>query len=404
MADSKKTKLFTSTMPGAPVLSGTAGSLIAVLDAVLVNGFGLVSVTGLTVTGGIATATVSAGHSLQVDSVGLIAGAAPAGLNGEKRILSIAGNSFTFDATGIADQTATGTITAKVAPAGWTKAFSGTNLAAYKITAPEGTGFYLRVDDTGALSARVVGYEDMSDINTGTGPFPSAAQVPGGGYWAKSGAANAMAIPWVVPASDTLLYFCNAANFLSGATYTNMRVSSFGDFAPYKSTDAYRCQISAGLTSGISDISGNLSASVIASIAAPSQGTYVARAFTALGGSQQFSRVGTAALSNTSPPVYSGDTGYGLGSYPNGADNGLLLGDVLLYEGANETVGTVRGVYPGLLHAAQSTSASTFSTGDRINGSGAYAGRKLIAVKAGHPNLNGSPGVVFFDATGPWGA
>ena len=207
MADSKKTKLLTSDMPGAPVLSGTAGSLIAVLDAVLVNGFGLVSVTGLTVTGGIATATVSAGHSMQVDSVGLIAGAAPAGLNGEKRILSIAGNSFTFDATGIADQTATGPITAKVAPAGWTKAFSGANLAAYKITPPEGTGFYLRVDDTGTTVARVRGYETMSDVNTGTGPFPTTADFAGSGlWWSKSNTASAGTRPWRIAADDRGFY------------------------------------------------------------------------------------------------------------------------------------------------------------------------------------------------------
>jgi hypothetical protein len=44
-----------------------------------------------------------------------------------------AGNTtLTFDAPGISDQTATGTISLKLAGAGWSKAFTGTNLAAYK--------------------------------------------------------------------------------------------------------------------------------------------------------------------------------------------------------------------------------------------------------------------------------
>jgi hypothetical protein len=39
---------------------------------------------------------------------------------------------------------------------------------------------------TPARPWRASGYESMSDVNTGTGPFPTAAQVAGGGYWEKS--------------------------------------------------------------------------------------------------------------------------------------------------------------------------------------------------------------------------
>lgn len=37
-------KYLHSAMPGAPVLSGTAGSLISVLDACLVNGLSLIHI------------------------------------------------------------------------------------------------------------------------------------------------------------------------------------------------------------------------------------------------------------------------------------------------------------------------------------------------------------------------
>ena len=52
---------YTSDEPGAPTLNNDNGSLISVLDAVLINGFGLKSVTSITVAGGLATVTC-AGH------------------------------------------------------------------------------------------------------------------------------------------------------------------------------------------------------------------------------------------------------------------------------------------------------------------------------------------------------
>lgn len=392
MADSKKTKLFTSDMPGAPVLSGTAGSLIAVLDAVLVNGFGLVSVTGLTVTGGIATATVSAGHSMQVDSVGLIAGAAPAGLNGEKRILSIAGNSFTFDATGIADQTATGTITAKVAPAGWTKAFSGTNLAAYKITAPEGTGFYLRVDDTNITVARVRGYETMSDVNTGTGLFPTTADFAGSGlWWSKYNAAGASARPWRIAADDRGFYYFpkQHASFEHQGNY-------FGDILSLKSNDPYACVLR-GNTADRSNTQGGTFGEdlVMADSVRAYGGLYIARAVNTLGGAVNIysAPVIDTTLSGTH---VTGAVGF---AYPAPVDNGLLLTPVVLYN----TLG-FRGYLPGIRFSPQVVNAA-FNTGDVVAGSGDMAGKKVTAVRMG--NYISAPsqcGMVFIDHTSDWRA
>ena len=88
--------------------------MIAVLDACLVDGFGLKSVDTLVVSGAVATANISTGHSAMVGSVVLISGATPSGLNGEKRVTAITTNTVVFDATGISDQTATGTITLKI--------------------------------------------------------------------------------------------------------------------------------------------------------------------------------------------------------------------------------------------------------------------------------------------------
>ena len=166
-------KYFTSLMSGAPALSGTAGSMIAVLDACLKDGFDQKALTSLTVAGGVATAAYTGAHSAAVDSVVFIAGvtggpAGWAGLNGEQKITGKGAASVTF-ATNLPDGAYTGAATMKMAPLGWLKPFANANLGAYKSNDPASTGMLLRVDDSATTVVRVVGYELMTDINTGVG-------------------------------------------------------------------------------------------------------------------------------------------------------------------------------------------------------------------------------------------
>ena len=151
---------FDSSQVGAPVLSGSAGALRAVIKACLVDGFGAGPVATLTVSGGIATATYAGAHPFKVGYVAQFAGATPAGLNGNKVILSVTGTSVTFAAPGVPDGAATGTITSKAAPAGWQELFAGAlaNVIALKPSVAEATGCVLRVDDTGTINARVRAY------------------------------------------------------------------------------------------------------------------------------------------------------------------------------------------------------------------------------------------------------
>ena len=74
MADTN-VKLIHSGMAGAPTLANVAGNLVSVLNAALVDGFGLNAVDSLVIAGGVATVTRTAGHPFDVDSVALIAGA-----------------------------------------------------------------------------------------------------------------------------------------------------------------------------------------------------------------------------------------------------------------------------------------------------------------------------------------
>lgn len=231
-------KYFSSTMNGAPALSNSAGTLIAVLDACLVNGFGSVTLDSLVVASNVATGTVSAGHNFaMVGNTGpviTIAGATPAGLNGEWRIASIPGSTtFTFATTGISDQTATGTITAKRAPAGFSKAFSGTNTAAYRSDNVAGSRLYLQVADSyaSATYAMIRGFTGMTAVDTGTEPFPTGAQAAGT-YIYKASNTNC---PWNLYSDGRMIYFFCDSN--KNSSWVGGLV--FGELDSYVEADTY---------------------------------------------------------------------------------------------------------------------------------------------------------------------
>lgn len=385
-----KTKSFHGAMPGAPVLSGTAGALIAVLDAVLVNGFGLQSVSALNVVGGIATATVPATPSAEVDTVILVAGANNALLNGEQRVTGVTANSVSW-ATTAPDGAYTGTITLKVAPAGWIKDFSDTGLAGYKSSSVESTGCYLRVDDTGTTAARVRGYESMTDLSTGTGLFPSAAQYAGAGlWWSKSSAASATAVPWRIYADDRGFYFF-VRNTNPGGEY---QANYFGDILSIKSGDPYACVLRANVSDKSATAGGTFGDDlVMADGAQAHDGLYIARAANTLGGAVKVHSAPVLAIGLAASHV-TGSVGF---TYPLPADNGLMLTPVLLHNALGP-----RGYFPGLRCSPQKVNDS-FVTGEPVPGSGDMAGKKVQAVRIGA--LITTPaqcGCVFMDHTSDW--
>ena len=381
---------FDSSQVGAPVLSGSAGALRAVIKACLVDGFGAGPVATLTVSGGIATATYAGAHPFKVGYVAQFAGATPAGLNGNKVILSATGTSVTFAAPGVPDGAATGTITSKAAPAGWQELFAGAlaNVIALKPSVVEATGCVLRVDDTGAINARVRAYEAMSDISTGVGMTPLESQAAGGLWWPKSATANATARAWILVADARGFYLAVAP--AGGDRYTLLFA---GDIASLKSGDAYGYL----LTGNQADQTGASSAPdgcVGYSHRSARTGAYLVRAYTAIGQSTDAQRLG-AHHNGSTADVYAGTAGYSLGAYPNGANNGLLTGALELHAAG------LRGTLPGLLHPVQDCGTS-FATGATVDGTDDLAGRRLLAIRTGPP-AGGTVGTVFIDTTGNWG-
>ncbi len=378
------TKLYTSDMLGAPVLNGAIGSLINLLDAVLVNGFGLVTSSGVSVTGSVATMTFGVAHPFSVGTVALIAGATPAGLNGEQRVLTSTPTTITWT-TAAAAGAATGTITAAVAGAGWTKPYSGTNLAAYKITDVTGTGCYLKVDDTVTLTSRVTGYESMTAIAAGTGLFPTVAQWAAPGlFWSKSNT-TATATPWQIVADSRGFYYF-PKNSIAAAEH---QANYFGDINSLKSNDPYACVLRGNTASRAGSAAAYTDDLAYSDASQTADGLYMPRAATAVGTAQKNFNVNTMNI-GVALVHYSGTVGF---AYPSSVDNALMLGQVAVYSAVG-----VRGFMPGMYLSPQLCTTS-FATGDKVEGTGALAGKSVRVIKIGA--LTGNA-VVFVDTISNW--
>lgn len=386
MADTS-VRYFDSTMAGAPAMSGTAGALISVLDACLTNGFGTVTLDSLVVSSNVATGTVSAGHGFSmigsaVGSVITIAGATPSGLNGTWRIASVADSThFTFATSGISDQTATGTITAVRTPLGFSKVYSGTNKAAYRADDIASSRLYLRVADDGtgaATYARIRGYESMSDVDTGTGPFPTDTQVSGGLYWGKSSVASSTARAWRLFGDSQGFYLCVNQDG-SGAWIG----AAWADIPSEKAGDAYRTLIIGGTSATVS------SQGALPFINATT-GHYLSRTYT---------QTGTAISAfKLSHHIAAAGMGYYGIAYPAPMGGQFYCAPVDVWEGATYSAATaLRGPLPGVyapLHPGSQLTDGSFQTD--VTG---LDGRTLLvqALKSG-----GSSYAAALDLTGPW--
>lgn len=416
MPYSTSVKYFHSGMAGVPSLTGAAGALIAVLDACLANGFGSQNAT-ISVSGGVATVVLSNVNSNPFDdhTVAALSGATPSGLNGEKRVLTKTSTGFTFEATGISDGPASGTIAVKMAAAGWSKLFSGTNLGAYQSLNAQSTKCVVRFDDTGATNARVVSYESMTDINTGVGtPCPTNTQFSGGLYWPKASAAAGTARSWVLVADDRTVYF--KINTLPSGSQECGLCIGFGDFIPTRSSDAFAFCLfapSSDVTTSTNLVTAGLARSSYAGNSSEPLTFLMQKSYTGIGSSVTGGKFqeSYALRTNFSADAYSGNLSNGGFTYPNPVDNSLVLSRYAVFEGNPNTTtisvalrGGLRGVNFCVSTGPSPGLGSQFNTFDKIDGTGTLAGRKLLAVKGNTPGSNTQDGTLyFFDITGPWG-
>lgn len=319
-------RLYKSTDASAPTLSGTAGSLVTVLDAILVNGYG--------------------------------------------------------------SQTA----------AGWTKPYSGTNKAAYRLsTAAGNTGMYLNVDDSaagtgGAKEAHMTGYQTMTALATGTGQFPTSAQLnlgasPAGSVVCrKSNTADSTARAWWCIADATCFYL-----FVETGDSTNpvaCKSFFFGDIFSYASSDPYKCLIIG--RNNQNSTSPNLEAfswlTATGKLVNPIAGHFMASSQAGVGTSLpvgKHSDVVKAGYDTGNEPPASGtttgSTANGITTVstaafvnPNPTDGGLFLAPIWVHH----TRG-VRGYMKGLWLPCQ---FRPLNHGDTVAGTGAMAGKTFLAL------------------------
>lgn len=355
--------VYKSTDTGAPAqLFNTAGRLVDVLDGCLVNGYSPGTVSSITRSGSTATLTFSSAHGMTGKGNRLtIAGVDQTEYNGTYVITVVNTTQISYTISGAPVTPATGTITATKPGAGWTIAYTGTNLRAYR--ASTGNQRYLRVDDTTLTYARVVGYETMSDINTGTGPFPTATQLSGGLYWLKSNGASLRA--WLVIATET--YFIYRV-FYDGANYSS---TFFGDFTSYLSTtDNYNTLIIGENASGVST-QGEL-AGQATSMNSPLAGHYCPRSYTQTGTSITIGKTGPSdPFSNASSAI-----GAGGSTYPDPVSGKLLLSPIYICEAS---AAVIRGAFDGIIAPLHNKPLADL---DSFVGDGDYAGMTFLAVNS----------------------
>lgn len=247
-------KVYTNKQAGAPSLTGQAGSLVAVLDACLVDGFGQVNASTVTHTNGTVTVVTAAAHNLEDGDYALISGATETDYNGEYKIDVVDATTFRYAITATPTSPATGTIAVKRAPAGFAKPFSGTNKAVYRSSDTSSARRFFRIDDNspspkGARGATIVGYRNMTDVDTGTSRFPDPGIHTDSSFHIrgvfKSHTSDATARNWIVISDGVTVYMSlftgiAATEPLSASgEYHSRSFAGFGELSNTAAGDVY---------------------------------------------------------------------------------------------------------------------------------------------------------------------
>lgn len=370
-----------------PALTGQPGALRVIARTCLVDGAGPAPVTSISVSGGVATATFGAAHGFIRDNVIAVANATPAALSGLQRVLSVPTSTTLTFATTAADGAASGSITAKLAPAGWEQRFLDGETAVFRPSAFESFGVHLRIDDSGATNARVRGYSTMSDVSTGAGPVPTEAQFAGGLYWGKSFEDSALSRPWIVAADSCGVYFM-------GMSGMNNVYSCYyaGDLDVVRPSDANGWLLT-GSQSATEVNSSNADAAscgLSSRLARPC--IYLAGSATGAAAAVPCSIVGTGH-NGAYERAWSGADSY---APPSGAAlTHLPLCRVEVWDADG-----LRGFLPGAYHIRAPILIDRPTV---VDGTADLLGSRLLLVPVGVQAANDQKGVMAIDITGSWG-
>lgn len=372
---------FDSTMAGMTnLLERAAGSLINVMDAFLINGSTAITLDSLVVSSGVATATYSSGHGFVEGYSGISPWIRIAGVtdltdcNGDTRITITSASQFTFTTTA-GDGTASGTITAKVAPLDWTKEYSGTNKAAYRAPDLDGTRHYLRIDDGygSYQSAQASGYETMSDVDTGTHKFPSSTTYD---YVYKSNTSAGTYRKWWVIGDGKRFYMFLDAGGAASSSYNMYGFLFFGDIISLAADDLYHSAIISATSDGGIPTVWSCNTSTLGG--GFFCGNYAGTSFAQVMG--KYTHKGWTGTSQQGE------------AWPSTVGNLLRLAPQELWEGSTQP----RGYLPGAYACGHNFTAGNITD---VAWVGLNVGGKIYSLL---PNSFTSYYGMFMDITGPW--
>lgn len=340
-------KFYVHTNNSAPQLTNNFGCMLNVLDAALINGIQVGTVSSLTASGKIVTAVFGTAHNLMQYQVIKIAGANQAEYNVEARILTVPNaTTITFELAALPSvASATGTISCSLPSLGWEKPFSSTSATggkgAYRSTntALSSRPFLRVVDEldpaytaTYAKFAKVGIVEDMTHIDTMLGvqaPYDSAAPnknwvgtgsgttaINGWAKWYYAGnAENLVTDSSVVPTGNRAWILVGNSDYFymfptTITANTNFHLYGFGAFTSLVIADTSNSFLSCTLNSIAANggyyhsQSGGLADSFVSKILLLRNYIQTAQHITA----------NTASLQVTPANVYSGQSNY-IGAY-----------------------------------------------------------------------------------------
>ncbi len=229
---------------------------------------------------------------------------------------------------------------------GWTKPFTGTNKAAFK--QPAGTnGFYVRIEDltTATNSPTIRGFETMTDVDNGTGPFPGPAHV-GTAFPTMNKSQSSTPCGWFFISNGKMWYLCvcystTAAQIMNsgGSLY------GFGDIKSNIPGDGYHTMVLASAstggdntgTGGVTLTQGS-TAWVNTTSFSGIAGNWIARRYTQFGGAQNMTKFTDFHLGGATANMGAGNL-----PYPDPVTNSLRMSRVNVAE-----PNCVRGYLPGV--------------------------------------------------------
>ena len=265
-----------------------------------------------------------------------------------------------------------------------------------------GNQMYMNVNDSGSIvqnEAQITGFETMTAFATGTGQFPTIAQLNigiGAVVWRKSATTTAVNRQWQLIADDRTVYLFVSTGDSAGC-YMGY---GFGDFYSYVSNDLFRTFIvgrNASNSASLSSIS-NLAilghAAGAASI--PTTGVYWARHWSGTGGSYNYGAdADKLVLASLATPENLACIGQGQIPFPNAPDGGIYMTLVQHHD----SLANKRGRYRGLWSMGHPI--ANFTDLDTFGGTGTLAGRTFVVVKTNYAT-GANQGLYVLETSDTW--